>query len=357
MREGHAFFGQDLPRVRVIPINQNAEHLNKDRCGSVGCFFHCLSFLHRFFSVTGDFVSLGAAELLPFVTASLELGTDTMTRWRATVYAAELANGLAPDSYVTLEHVRDRTLSGEHSRDPAFAWVAQVFQQLDMFVVLRLATCTLTLTRTVPASLTAAQPAHRLSSRSPPVKEELEEPPAKRRRTMKPLLDEDTGVQSMYDSILERAQEAKRSLHSIEAIEQIYTLAHECANGDARKVIGLVGALSFELHASLAARALLLTVARWTFMASMLAGLTSRDVRESVTHITKMAYARVASKLAFEQILALVADALPHWKSEFQVETAEAMDPAAAMKAVNFRKTLGAVARAKSKPLAKALQE
>ena len=62
------------------------------------------------------------------------------------------------------------------------------------------------------------------------------------------------------------------TLHSVEAIEQIYTLAHECANGDARKVIGLVGALSFELHASLAARALLLTVARWTFMASMLAG-------------------------------------------------------------------------------------
>ncbi|CAE7294460.1 TBA [Symbiodinium microadriaticum] len=94
--------------------------------------------------------------------------------------------------------------------------------------------------------------------------------------------------------------------------------------------------------------------------------LTSRDVRESVTHITNMAYGRVSSKLTFHQILALVADALPHWKSEFQdtyaedvdeVETAEAMDPAAAMKAVNFRKTLGAVARAKSKPLAKALQE
>ena len=118
--------------MRVIPINQNAEHLNKDRCGSMGCFFHCLSFLLRFLHATVEFANLSAAELLPFVTASLEQGTDTMTHWRATVYAEEFAAGLAPDSYVTMEQVRYRT---KHSADAAFAWVAQAFEQLDMLLV------------------------------------------------------------------------------------------------------------------------------------------------------------------------------------------------------------------------------
>ena len=113
---------------------------------------------------------------------------------------------------------------------------------------------------------------HRITSRSPVKEEPAVEPPKKSRKTMKDLLDEDTGVQSMYDAILERAKEAQRRLHSLEALEQIFTLAYECADGDARKVIGLVGALSFELHSSLAARPLLLTVARWTFMAGKLAG-------------------------------------------------------------------------------------
>ena len=98
------------------------------------------------------------------------------------------------------------------------------------------------------------------------------EPPKKRRKTMQDLLDEDTGMQSVYDSILSRAKQAHRHLHLFEAIEEIFTLAHECAHGDARKVIGLVGALSFELHSSLSPKALLLTVAHWTFVASMLAG-------------------------------------------------------------------------------------
>ena len=40
-----------------------------------------------------------------------------------------------------------------------------------------------------------------------------------------------------------------------------------------------------------------------------------------------------------------------------EAETADTVDPAAAMQAVNLQKTLGAVARAKAKPLAKALQE
>ena len=142
--------------MRVIPINQNAEHLNKDRCGSMGCFFHCLSFLLRFLHATVEFANLSAAELLPFVTASLEQGTDTMTHWRATVYAEEFAAGLAPDSYVTMEQVRYRT---KHSADAAFAWVAQAFEQLDKLLVSQLVTCTLILTLSVPASLTAARPA------------------------------------------------------------------------------------------------------------------------------------------------------------------------------------------------------
>ena len=49
-----------------------------------------------------------------------------------------------------------------------------------------------------------------------------------------------------------------------------------------------------------------------------LAGLTAAAVRESVTAMTKMAYGKISSKLAFKQILALIADALPRWKSEFE---------------------------------------
>ncbi|CAE7214152.1 unnamed protein product [Symbiodinium sp. CCMP2456] len=246
----------------------------------------------------------------------------------------------------------------QHVRIGSFAWVSQAFEQLDMLLVSHLVTCTLILMRSVPAFLTAARPAHRITSRSPVKEEPAVEPPRKRRKTMKDLLDEDTGVQSMYDALL-KANEAQRRLHSVEAIEQIFALAHECTDGDARKVIGLVGALSFELHSSLAARALLLTVARWTIMAGKLAGLTSAAVRESVTHITKMAYGKISSKLAFEQILALIADALPQWKSEFkdtyavdvdEVDTPSTVDPATAMKAVNLRKTLGPVAQAKAKP-------
>ena len=40
-----------------------------------------------------------------------------------------------------------------------------------------------------------------------------------------------------------------------------------------------------------------------------------------------------------------------------EVETANTVDSSAAMKAVDLRKTLGAVARAKAKPLSKTLHE
>ena len=53
---------QDLQRVRAIPVNQNAEHLNNERRGSVECFFHCLSFLLRFPSATLDFGNLRQSE-------------------------------------------------------------------------------------------------------------------------------------------------------------------------------------------------------------------------------------------------------------------------------------------------------
>ena len=124
----------DDGKVRILPINQNAErfNVNQDGAGSVGCFFHCLCFLLQFLSATADFVSLCAADLLVYVTDSLQKGTDTMSRWRATVYARELANGLAPDSYVTLEHVQAETLKSD---DPAFTWVKRGFDQLDMLLV------------------------------------------------------------------------------------------------------------------------------------------------------------------------------------------------------------------------------
>ena len=92
-------------------------------------FFHSLAMIVRFFNVLPDFIQMSRDQLWPFVSESLECGTQTMTQWSATVYVSEHAEGLAPDPVVNLEHVQYRVgEEGPLSNDPLFHWVAEAFR-------------------------------------------------------------------------------------------------------------------------------------------------------------------------------------------------------------------------------------
>ncbi|CAE7948120.1 unnamed protein product [Symbiodinium sp. KB8] len=92
-------------------------------------FFHSLAMIVRFFNVLPDLIQMSRDQLWPFVSESLECGTQTMTQWSATVYVSEHAEGLALDPFVNLEHVQYRVgEEGPLSNDPLFHWVAEAFR-------------------------------------------------------------------------------------------------------------------------------------------------------------------------------------------------------------------------------------